>query len=153
MQQQWPGFGWPGYPMMPMGMPGMPSFTGLSSAAVNPPPALPVASGSAIETVEHEPSSDPPEINETNIYPMIETFFSNLVVRHPNRNLDHKGWAFAANDYVYIDEVLSGLTVDDLMSGDFGFSAGNAKLLLREIDDEMHRCERTNGRKRRRVRG
>jgi hypothetical protein len=74
-----------------------------------------------------------------------------LVQKHPEHNIEDLGMFFSANDYLYIDEIL-GLTKDEVMGLGFGITAGKARFILKQVDDEMRRVERDTGCKRRKVR-
>lgn len=65
--QQWPGYGWPTHPMMPMGMPGM----------LGAQPTISIANKSLITDRELEhPSSDPPDMDKVNVYLKIVDFLA-----------------------------------------------------------------------------
>lgn len=98
-----------------------------------------------------EPSSDPPDPNVPHPYPLIEDFFNGLDVLQPVRHITYNVCCFAANDYYYIDELLQ-LTKAELMADGFGYTAGNAKFILEQVDYEMRRIEHGLGIKRRHAR-
>ena len=125
------GYGWhPAFGMMP-------------SAPV-PVPATPFQA----LTPQPAPSSNPPDNTAVNPYPFITNFINDLALQHSLHNLDGVAVAFATNDYLYIDEILS-FSKDKLMGSGFHLSGGNAKFILERVDYEMRRTERAKGMKRR----
>jgi hypothetical protein len=132
MSNPYGGYGWHPYGMMAP----PPVSTPITPARVPTPP---------------QPSSDPPDSTAVNPYPLIDNFIANLASQHVLRNFIGVTTAFAANDYIYIDEILT-FSKAELMGAGFHLSGGNAKFILEQVDYEMLCTERANGFKRRRVR-
>lgn len=109
--------------------------------ATPPPSVLPM-----------DPSSDPPEFGAESPYAGTIQFIDSLSLRHPLRDFDRVTPLLIHNGYLHIDEVLQGVTKDELTGGEYALTGGNAKFLLDQIDDEMKRTERAKHLKRRRGR-
>jgi hypothetical protein len=97
-----------------------------------------------------EPSNDPPDNTAQSIYPQITNFMDSLTEKHPERNIEGLGTSFSVDDYLYINEILD-LTKDEVMGLGFGITAGKAKFILKQVDDEMCCVEHATGCKRRKV--
>lgn len=86
------------------------------------------------------PSSDPPEIDAPNPYPLISEFLTLLSANAPKRLLTELAPCFEEKDFEHIDEIAD-LSASVLMT-EFGLSLGNAQFLLTHAKKEITRIDK-----------
>ncbi|KAK6997464.1 hypothetical protein R3P38DRAFT_3059170 [Favolaschia claudopus] len=94
------------------------------------------------------PSSDPPDMEELNPYPEIDTFLLQLHSNQPKRGLLSYIDTFSELNYYNIDEMVKIGGVEDLVRVVSDMTPGNAAHILKHAKGEMKRVDREMRQKR-----
>lgn len=106
-----------------------------------PPPNSPLSRHQSHYRQDEIPSSDPPDEGPECPYPSITDFLRKLDLKQPQRSLSRHFNIFEDKDFYNINEVVN--IAAERLSGEFGFTAGNAQFFLDAVSKEMKRINRT----------